>query len=595
VTRAHYQPNQRDLLFNLLEFLPAAGADFDAGTIRDLVDEVTRLATGPLAGAYQSADRNPPRFDPAGHTVTVGPDLQQAYQAWMDGEFWRLDLPEALGGSPAPRTLWWALAELVLGANAPVWMYATGPLFARILHTEGTPAQQRWAKLAVDRRWGATMVLTEPDAGSDVGAGRTRAMAQPDGTWHIEGVKRFITGGDHDLAGNILHYVLARPEGAGPGTKGLSLFIVPKHHFDPETGEPGARNGAFVTGVENKMGLHGSATCEITFGAHGTPAVGHLLGDVHDGIRQMFLVIENARMMVGTKAMATLSTGHLHALTYARTRVQGADLVAPGAAAARVTIDRHPDVRRSLMLQKAYSEGLRALVLWTAHWHDRALAGDTVAGRVHDLLLPIVKGFGSERAYDLLGSEVLQTFGGSGYLTDYPIEQYVRDAKIDTLYEGTTAIQALDLFFRKIVKDGGTGLGALAAELQAFVTVPVAGGARDALGRALGEVQRMLTVMGGWLADTQAGDPAAVYKVGLHSRRFLLACGDLLTAWLLQQQADVARSALTAGDNSPADITFYRGKIAAAEFFAVEVLPRLGADRRTVEAETGAIMDSDLL
>ena len=203
--------------------------------------------------------------------------------------------------------------------------------------------------LAAERGWGATMVLTEPDAGSDVGAGRTKAVKQADGTWHIDGVKRFITSGDSDdLFENIMHLVLARPEGAGPGTKGLSLFFVPKFHFDPETGEPGERNGVFVTNVEHKMGLKVSATCELSLGQHDVPAVGWLVGEVHDGIAQMFDVIEQARMMVGTKAIATLSTGYLNALEYAKTRVQGADLTQmTDKTAPRVTITHHPDVRRS--------------------------------------------------------------------------------------------------------------------------------------------------------------------------------------------------------------------------------------------------------
>ena len=274
--------------------------------------------------------------------------------------------------------------------------------------------------------------------------------------------------------------VLARPvgvEGAGgPGTKGLSLFIVPKYHFDLETGELGERNGAYVTNVEHKMGIKVSNTCELTFGdpgvGGGEPAVGYLLGEVHNGIAQMFQVIENARMMVGTKAIATLSTGYLNALEFAKERVQGADLTqSADKTAPRVTITHHPDVRRSLMTQKSYAEAMRALVLYTATWQDQVMiaehAGerDELAEKVNDLLLPIVKGYGSERSWVLLGTESLQTFGGSGFLQEYPIEQYVRDAKIDTLYEGTTAIQGQDFFFRKIVKDQGAALGHLAGEI----------------------------------------------------------------------------------------------------------------------------------
>ncbi|HEX5595528.1 MAG TPA: acyl-CoA dehydrogenase, partial [Micromonosporaceae bacterium] len=571
--------------------------------------EVDRLSREDLAASYIDGDRNPPVFDPATHTAPVPESFRKSYEAFMASEFWRLDLPAELDGTNAPRTLWWSMAEMVLGANAPVWMYASGPSFAHMLYREGNEQQKKWAKLFIEKQWGSTMVLTEPDAGSDVGAGRSRALQQPDGSWHIEGVKRFITSGEHDLTDNIIHYVLARPvgvEGAGgPGTKGLSLFIVPKFIFDEETGELGERNGVFATNVEQKMGLKVSNTCELTFGEHGVPAKGWLLGDVHEGIRQMFQIIEYARMMVGTKAIATLSSGYLNALEYAKSRVQGADLLqTTDRTAPRVTITRHPDVRRSLMLQKAYAEGLRALVCYTASWQDQInvaeAAGDEAAAqtakRVNDLLLPLVKGVGSERAYELLGHESLQTFGGSGFLQDYPLEQYVRDAKIDTLYEGTTAIQSLDLFFRKIVRDRGQALMVVAGEIQAFVESEEAAAdgqlkdERAALGRALGEVQTILGVMTGWVGEAQAGEPRALYKVGLASRRLLLAAGDLIVGWLLQRQAEVALRAL-AGEVSAADKAFYEGKVAAARFFAREVLPRIGADRRSIEATTLDLMD----
>jgi alkylation response protein AidB-like acyl-CoA dehydrogenase len=450
-------------------------------------------------------------------------------------------------------------------------------------------------------------VLTEPDAGSDVGAGRTRAVPQPDGSWHIEGVKRFITSGEHDLTENIIHYVLARPvdtPGAGgPGTKGLSLFIVPKFHFDPESGELGERNGVFATNVEHKMGLKVSTTCELTFGEHGIPAKGWLLGDVHEGIRQMFLVIEYARMMVGTKAIGTLSTGYRNALAYARERVQGADLLKQtDKTAPRVTIVQHPDVRRSLMLQKSYAEGLRALVAYTALWQDKWHIADLAgraeeaeqAKRVNDLLLPMVKGVGSERAYELLGHEALQTFGGSGYLQDYPLEQYVRDAKIDTLYEGTTAIQSLDLVFRKILRDGGRSLLTVASEIQDFLDAEAGNGQlkdeRLALAKALSEVQQILATVTGWVSAAAGGEPQELYKIGLNSRRILLALGDLVVAWLLQKQADVALRAL-GHQVSSADQAFYEGKVAAARFFAHEVLPRIGADRRIIESTTLELME----
>ena len=336
----------------------------------------------------------------------------------MDAEYWRLMTKAELGGTPAPSSVGWALGELVLGANPAIWMYGAGPMFAGVVHRNGNERDQRIAQLIVDSGWNTTMVLTEPDAGSDVGAGRAKATANDDGTWNITGVKRFITSGESDLCDNIVHLVLARPSGVegagGPGTKGLSLFIVPKLHFDPETGElTGERNGVYVTGVEHKMGIKVSNTCELTFGdpgvGGGEPARGWLLGEVHNGIAQMFQVIENARMMVGTKAIATLSTGYLNALDFAKERVQGADLTqAADKTAPRVTITHHPDVRRSLMTQKAYAEAMRSLVLYAASWQDRVMvaehAGETdeLAMAVNDLLLPIVKGYGSERSWVLL-------------------------------------------------------------------------------------------------------------------------------------------------------------------------------------------------
>ena len=503
---------------------------------------------------------------------------------------------------PMPRSLQWALIEHILGANPAAYMYAMGAGMAEIFYKNGTDEQKKWAVLAAERGWGATMVLTEPDAGSDVGAGRTKAVQQADGTWHIDGVKRFITSGDSDdLFENIMHLVLARPEGAGPGTKGLSLFFVPKFHFDPETGEPGERNGVFVTNVEHKMGLKVSATCELSLGQHDVPAVGWLVGEVHDGIAQMFDVIEQARMMVGTKAIATLSTGYLNALDYAKTRVQGADLTQmTDKTAPRVTITHHPDVRRSLMTQKAYAEGLRALYLYTATFQDAAVAkalhdvDPDLAVKVNDLLLPIVKGVGSEQAYAKL-TESLQTFGGSGFLQDYPIEQYIRDAKIDSLYEGTTAIQAQDFFFRKIVRDKGAALSYVAGQVEQFVKSESGNGRlkaeRALLATALEDVQGMAASLTGYLMAAQE-NPAELYKVGLGSVRFLMSVGDLVIGWLLQEHAAVAIDALDKGANGD-DRAFYEGKIAVASFFAKNFLPQLTSTRGIVENLDNEVMELD--
>ena len=619
---SHYRSNVRDLEFNLFEVFGRGDIighgpyeAVDADTAREMIREVARLAEHELADSLVDSDRNPPVYDPQTHEVRMPESFKASYAAYVQSGFWAIDVPAALDGTVIPPSLKWAINELILGANPAVGMYASSFAFAKLLYILGNDDQKKLARLMVDHAWGATMVLTEPDAGSDVGAGRTKATPNPDGTWNITGVKRFISSAEHDLSDNIVHFVLARPEGAGPGTKGLSLFIVPKFQTDLETGELGERNGAVVTNVEHKMGLRVSTTCEVTFG-DGVPAVGTLLGDVHNGIAQMFRVIEHARMMVGTKAIATLSSGYLNALEYAKQRVQGADLTQQAdKTAPRVTITHHPDVRRSLMLQKAYAEGLRALVLYTATQQDAVDAAQLTTGReeldtgspaqlasrVNDLLLPVVKALGSERAWVILGTESLQTLGGSGFLTDYPIEQYVRDAKIDTLYEGTTAIQGLDFFFRKIVKDQGVAIGHVAMQVQEFAKdLGAVDGAldreRELLAQGLDDVQAILGYVGGeaFKSDPRmGGDIRTIYTVGLNTSRLLLCAGDLVVGWLLLRQAEVAHQALTTrGDTlSAADRDFYSGKVAAARFFARTVLPKLSAERAIAEATDASIMD----
>ncbi len=618
---SHYKSNLRDIEFNLFEVLgrdevlgTGPFAEVDTETAKAILGEVDRLAREDLAASYEDSDRNPPVFDPATSTAPLPASFQKSYQAWMDAEYWRLQIPESLGGQPAPSSLNWAIGELVLGSNAPIWMYAAGPAFASVVDRVGNERDKRIAQHMVERQWGATMVLTEPDAGSDVGAGRTKATPNEDGSWNIEGVKRFITSAEHDMSENIMHLTLARPvgvEGAGgPGTKGLSLFLVPKYHFDHETGDlTGERNGVYVTNVEHKMGIKVSNTCELTYGDSGVgggePARGWLLGEVHQGIAQMFQVIENARMMVGTKAIATLSSGYLNALEYAKTRTQGADLTDSAKTAPRVTITHHPDVRRSLMTQKAFAEAMRSLVLYTASWQDRVMiaeaAGeqDEMAEAVNDLLLPIVKGYGSERSWVLLGTESLQTLGGSGFLQEYPLEQYVRDAKIDTLYEGTTAIQGQDLFFRKIVKNQAAALGHVASEIEQFLSQDSGNGRlkveRGLLAAALEDTN---AIVGKMINDLMSADPNAeggditnVYGVALNTTRLLMVLGDVVCSWLLLKGAEVALEKL-AGDPGK-DQAFYEGKVAAAQFFAQTMLPRISAERAIAEATDASIMDLD--
>ncbi|HWJ66099.1 MAG TPA: acyl-CoA dehydrogenase [Nocardioides sp.] len=612
---SHYKSNLRDIEFNLFELFNVQDylgtglyEEMDAGTAREILSEVERIAREDLAASFVDSDRNPPVFDPTTNTAPVPASFKKSYDTWMESGFWGLGLPEEIGGTTAPPSLVWASGEMVLGAQAPIWMYCTGPSMGSVVfkNANGVARDVRIAEIMVERLWGATMVLTEPDAGSDVGAGKTFATPNEDGSWNISGVKRFITSAESDLQENIMHLVLARPKGVegigGPGTKGLSLFLVPKYHFDHETGElTGERNGVYVTNVEHKMGIKVSNTCELTFGdpqvGGGEPAQGWLLGEVHDGIRQMFDVIENARMMVGTKAIATLSTGYLNALEYAKTRVQGADLTKAAKTDPRVTITHHPDVRRSLLVQKSFAEGMRALVYYTTSWQEKVVLTEDgsdenkLAAAVNDLLLPIVKGYGSERAWVLLGTESLQTFGGSGFLQEYPIEQYVRDAKIDSIYEGTTAIQGQDFFFRKIVKNQGAALGQIAGEIQAFLDNEGSAELKESRALLATALEDVNAIVGHMFNDLMASQEEItnIYKVAQNTSRLLLAVGDVVVAWLLLRQAEIALAAL-AGDPGK-DKDFYTGKVAAAKFFASYNLPKLTAERAIAEAIDNSIMD----
>ena len=615
---AEYVPPLRDIRFLLAhvvgldELAKLEGfGHADAESVFGVLEEFGRL----MSEVWSPTN---PVGDSVGSSLVDGqvrtpPGFAEAYARYVEAGWPAVPFDPAYDGGGFPWLVGIVLQEMLNSANMAL---AMAPLLTQgaidaLLHHGTEEQRERYLKKMVTGEWTGTMNLTEADAGSDVGALRTRAVRQDDGTYRISGQKVFITFGDHDLADNIVHLVLARPQGEGienhPGTKGLSLFAVPKFHVDMATGELGERNGAFVTGLEHKMGLKVSTTCELSFGQNGIPAVGTLVGNVHNGIAQMFHVIEYARMMVGTKAIATLSTGYLNALEYAKQRVQGADLTRnTDKTAARVTIIHHPDVRRILMRQKAYAEGLRAVYFYAAEQQELIEVGAAddvdsaqtlLARKVNDLLLPVVKGVGSERAYENLALS-LQTLGGSGYTQDYPIEQYIRDAKIDTLYEGTTAIQAQDFFFRKIVRDDGTALAAVCGEISSLVDKagPPASDGRlkneiALLATALGDVQAMVGVLVGYTVAS-ATDPGSVYKVGEHAVSLLMSVGDLLIGYLLLRQAVVAQAALDSGEAPMpgSDRDFYTGKLAVASWFSRNVLPELSARRAIIEAADTSLM-----
>jgi alkylation response protein AidB-like acyl-CoA dehydrogenase len=600
-TAPHYKPNVRDTLFNLFEFLEiqknsfgkAPFGDLDEATARQTIEGMLPHCTGVMAEAFTEGDRVPLKFDPKTGTVTLSPMMQKAYATYFESGMNMLDLPTHLGGLGAPPTLAWGSFEFVIGANPAAAFSFLGNVLARIIDTQATESQKKqFVGPMLERHWAGTMVLTEPDAGSDVGAARTKAKLIKDDMWHLEGVKRFITNGDiGEAAENIIHLVLARPEGAGPGTKGLSMFIVPKFLVNPD-GTMGERNGVFCTNLEKKMGLKASATCEMTFG-DGKPAVGWLVGNVHDGMRQMFHVIEHARMAVALKSMATLSTAYLNALEYVKERKQGADLMsARDKNAPRVTVIHHPDVRRMLMLQKSHAEGMRALILFNASLQDEVelLGGHknpaaAEPNALNDLILPLIKGYFSEKVYELLGLS-LQCYGGSGYLQDYPAEQYIRDQKIDSLYEGTTAIQALDLLMRKVAKDGGATLQGLMGRISKTLETNEGGDTlkaeRAMLADALGHLQTGLGSLMEKLGES-------VYHVGLQGNRVLFSLTEVTIGWLLVRHAALAAEKLKTAKGP--DVAFYQGKIASARFFCSEVLPNVGLAMKQVQKSSLAIME----
>ncbi len=595
----HYRSNLRDVFFNLFEFLDVGTRSLgqppfegmDAGSAREALTALEKLASRELAESFADADRHPPVLSPDG-TVLLPESLKRSMEAYFAGGWHLLEAPSSLGGIGAPPTVVWAAFELTAGSNPAATFALIGTFMARMIDRLGTAAQrERYLPAMIDRRWASAMVLTEPDAGSDVGAASTRARHVQDDVWELEGVKRFITNGDLDNAENVVHLALARPEGAPAGTKGLSLFIVPKYWVETD-GTLGARNGVRVTRLEKKLGLRASPTCEITYGGD-VPARGLLMGGVHDGIRQMFHVIEQARMAVGVKSMSTLSTAYLNAVAYARDRVQGAELtLAHIRTAPRVPILQHADVRRMLLTQKAHAEGMRALVYFTADLQDQVeragghgTSGALAVDRLNELMLPLVKGYNSERAHDML-TLALQCYGGSGYVEDFPIEQYLRDQKVDSLYEGTTHIQALDLFFRKVGRDGGATLGDLFERIRVTLTQCEGGDAlaeeRRQLTDALTDVQATFVALAGKAQDS-------LHHVGLQANRVLFALTELVVGWLLVRHAAMALARMAGASDS--DKAFYAGKVASARWFCREVLPTATVTRRMVEDSRLDVME----
>ena len=483
------------------------------------------------------------------------------------------------GGQGSPRSIRGAVEEMLSGANTAFSTYpglTAGA--AEVILNFGTPAQKtRYAQRMLNGEVGGTMCLTEPHAGTDVGSARTMAKKKPDGTYSIKGAKIFISGGDHDMVDNIFHLVLARVEGAPTGTKGLSLFIVPKRRLNAD-GSAGASNDITVAAIEHKMGINGSATCQLNYGED-DGCIGELVGTAENqGMLQMFHLMNTARIATGLQGMAVASSAYLNALDYAKERKQGASITQwKDPAAPRVPIIQHADVRRMLLDMKARVEGIRSLIFMLVNHFERGelLSGtDDEKKNYHlgqvDLLVPLVKAYGSDQAFRICETAI-QTFGGAGYLKDHPVEQYCRDSKIFSIYEGTNHIQAMDLIGRKLGQNGGANMQAFLGDIAAFVAEnkkhPVLGPSVEELGKAQEALGATTMRLLGWFQSGSVG------MVPLMANRFLEMMAETAVSWMLLDQARIALSATAKLPDGHKDKAFYEGKRAAAVYYARNVLP----------------------
>jgi hypothetical protein len=548
-------------------------ADFNRKAIDLVISEARNLALKEILPTQTDGDRIGVHFD-AGK-VTVPDSFHKAWKALCDGEWLAMTEDPEWGGQAMPRSVASSAAQFMMSASFAFMMYGGLTHGAGELVREfGSDKQKKlFLKKLFTGEWTGTMLLTEPEAGSDVGALKTTATPNPDGTYSIVGQKIFISSGEHDMVDNIIHPVLARIDGAPAGTSGISLFLVPKIwvNDDGSLGEP---NDVVCTGIEEKMGIHGNVTASLALGSKGK-CRGTLLGEANKGMRAMFLMMNDARLMVGDQGLACASAAYLYAVNYAKSRVQGRHLLkamekdAPG-----VPIIQHPDVRRMLMIMKVYVESLRSLSAFIAFCFDGiATATDSdekarLQGIV-DFLIPIAKAYTTDRSLDVC-SLGIQVYGGYGYIREYPMEQLLRDCRITSIYEGTNGIQAMDLLFRKLGQNGGRPIIDLGEEIRRSVTAaaeverttPMAEKLDEALLR-LEEIARHLgmTAMYGNLLGAAA-----------HAHPFLEVCGDVIVGWMLLWRARIAAEALAAGAKEK-DVAFYEGQIKNSEFYTQVMLP----------------------
>lgn len=557
--------------------------------VRMVLSESYRFACEVLGPLNAVGDAQGCRIEHGQARVPEG--FQQAWDKLYVAGWKTLGVRPEYDGQGAPKAVFLAVEEFLSGANTAFNMYpglAHGA--AELLEACGTEEQkQRYLRNLYHGRWGGTMCLTEPEAGSDVGALRTRAVKNSDGTYRISGTKIFISSGDFDMVDNIIHMVLARIEGAPAGTKGLSLFIVPKIRVNAD-GSLGKPNDVLLGGLEHKMGIKGSATAVLNFGEHGE-CVGELMGGIeHQGMAQMFKMMNGARIAVGIQGLAVASSAYLNALSYAKERKQGPHIDSfKDPTAPKVPIVQHPDVKRMLLDMKARVEGIRALAIKLGMHEDMAhvlMGQDDEAATEHygqvELLTPLLKAYSSDQAFRVC-EMAIQTLGGAGYISDYGIEQYARDAKIFSIYEGTNHIQAMDLVARKLGQRGGANLQRFLSDVGNFVSAhtdhPVLGPSIKLLSKAQeavgGGAMKLLT----W---SQSGRLA---MVPLYANRYLEMMSETAVGWLLLDAAVIANEKLkTLGPEDP-DQAFYQGKVASAVYFARNVLPMVIAKGKVMNGE----------
>jgi alkylation response protein AidB-like acyl-CoA dehydrogenase len=547
-------------------------SEFTKKTVDLIVSEARSLAIKEMLPVLSEGDEEGCVFDQG--TVRVPESFHKINDLFREGEWTAMCDDPKWGGQGMPATVSLAVKNYFNAANFPfmlhmILMHGAG----KLVETFGTDKQKElYLEKLYTGQWGGTMLLTEPEAGSDVGALTTTAVQNDDGTYAITGNKIFISSGENDLVENIIHPVLARIEGAPAGTDGISLFLVPKYRVKDD-GSLGEFNDVVCTGIEEKMGIHASPTCSLTLGGKGQ-CRGTLLGEQNKGMRAMFVMMNEARLEVGIQALGCSSASYLNALSYARERVQGRPLGAKSKDVFPVPIIQHPDVRRMLLSMKAYTEGMRSLLYYVGWCEDRIQTSDTTEEKKRyqgliDVLIPIAKGYVTDRAFDIC-SQGVQIFGGYGYTKEYPQEQLLRDCKITHIYEGTNGIQAMDLLGRKLGLNNGQDFSNLLEEMQKVIekakTVEnlkvLSADAKTALDK-LGEVARHL-------GKTARSDE--MMTAFAHAYSFMEVTGDVVMAWMLLWRAVVAETQL-AGRVKKKDVAFYEGQVDSARFFIRSVLP----------------------